>query len=67
MNSKHIKHNIHKYPDKNWNWSSISSNPNITIDTLELELYFKKTQYNYVNIEKNPTKPWDWYNISSNI
>jgi hypothetical protein len=41
---------IEKYPDKPWNWNSISYNPNITMDI----------------IEKYPDKPWNWYHISNN-
>jgi hypothetical protein len=26
---------IHTYPDKDWNWNAISSNPNITIEFIE--------------------------------
>ena len=41
-----------KYHDKEWSWSDISSNPNITMDI----------------IEANPDKPWIWSSmgISSN-
>ena len=41
---------IEQYPDKRWNWDSISCNPNITMEF----------------INKYPDKPWDWYNISYN-
>ena len=33
-----------KHSDKSWNWHSISSNPNITMEI----------------IEKHPNKPWKW-------
>ena len=36
---------IEKYPDKPWDWNSISYNPNITIEF----------------IEKHSDKPWNWY------
>ena len=39
-----------KYPDKPWNWNSISRNPNITMEM----------------IEENPDKPWNWIYISFN-
>ena len=38
------------HPDKDWDWFSISSNPNITWDI----------------IQNNPDKNWDWYYISEN-
>jgi hypothetical protein len=37
-------------PDKPWNWSVISHNPNLTVGY----------------IDANPDKPWDWYCISWN-
>ena len=41
---------LEKYPEKPWEWYSISRNPNITMEI----------------IEKHPEKPWDWYWISQN-
>ena len=41
---------IEKHPEKPWNWSWISHNPNITMEI----------------IEKHPEKPWDWNGISRN-
>jgi hypothetical protein len=38
-------------PDKPWNWSGLSSNPNITMDI----------------VEANPDKPWDWSGLSLNL
>ena len=46
----HYGHQIEKYPEKPWNWYSISSNPNITME----------------DIEKYPNKPWNWISISRN-
>ena len=40
---------LHKYPNKNWNWHSLSHHPEITPNI----------------IEKYADKPWDWYNLSS--
>ena len=37
-------------PNKPWNWSAITANPNITMDI----------------IINNPNKPWDWSAISRN-
>ena len=42
---------IQDNPIQNWNWYSISRNPNITMK----------------NIKDNPEKPWDWNIISSNL
>jgi hypothetical protein len=38
------------YPDVNWVWYYISSNPNITME----------------DIEKYPNKPWNWNSIYYN-
>ena len=38
---------LEKYPEKPWDWSGISSNPNVTMEM----------------IEKCPNKRWNWYNI----
>jgi len=38
---------IEKYPDKPWNWSSLSYNPNITLEI----------------VEKYPDKLWNWYYV----
>ena len=45
---------IEKYHDKNWDWNSIYSNPNITIEIIE-----KRNQENLM-------MDWDWYVISKN-
>ena len=41
---------IEKYPEKPWNWWSISNNPKLTMEI----------------IEKYPEKPWNWWGISNN-
>jgi hypothetical protein len=41
---------ILRYPDKNWAWYEISSNPNITME----------------DIDSHPDKPWNWEGISMN-
>ena len=41
---------IRDNPDKPWDWSNISCNPNITMEI----------------IKDNPDKPWDWLYISFN-
>jgi hypothetical protein len=41
---------IEKYPNKPWNWLSISQNPKITMEL----------------IEKHPEKPWNWVCIFNN-
>ena len=46
-----LQYLLEKYPNKPWDWDSISENPNITMDI----------------IEKYHDKPWDWeYGISHN-
>ena len=39
-----------KFPDKPWNWSLVSKNPNITIEF----------------IDEYSDLPWDWQTVSSN-
>ena len=41
---------IQSNPDKPWDWSGLSCNPNITLSI----------------IQSNPDKPWDWYNLALN-
>lgn len=48
--SNHIWTIITMYPDKTWDWSGVSCNPNITWEI----------------IETNPDAPWDWSCISRN-
>lgn len=38
-----------KYPDKPWDWSGVSRNPNLTVDF----------------INAHPDKPWNWSIISN--
>jgi hypothetical protein len=30
---------VKKYPDKRWNWNSLSRNPNITMDIIKSNLF----------------------------
>ena len=41
-----------KYPTRNdeWNWSSLSVNPNITLEI----------------VQQNPDQPWEWTGLSMN-
>ena len=39
------------HPDKNWYWSGLSENPNITWEI----------------VRDNPTKKWDYYNGMENV
>ena len=48
--SNHLITLLKLYPDHPWNWSRISSNPNITFQI----------------IRDNPDRPWNWNGISSN-
>ena len=45
---------VRKHRDKNWNWSCISCNPNITIDDIEEDL------------SRNDPLPWEFDFISNN-
>jgi len=41
---------LEHFPNAEWDWWAISSNPNITFDYVKLY----------------PEKPWDWYGLGSN-
>jgi len=41
---------VERHPEKDWDWTGISLNPNITMDF----------------IERYPEKHWDWSGISYN-
>ena len=61
-------------PDKPWNWSGISSNPNITLDIIKANSD-KPWDWSGISynpnitldfIKANPDKPWNWSEISQN-
>lgn len=62
-------------PDKDWNWSNISSNPAITWDIVQSYLYMpwvwhelsKNPNITWEIIKNNPDKPWDWQALSGRI
>jgi len=65
---------ILKYPEKLWDWRTISENPNITWDIIQ-ENQTKPWNWDWIScnpnitwdiIQENPTKPWDWGLISRN-
>ena len=65
---------IEKYPEKNWDWNNISSNPNLPIDYIEKHPE-KDWNWDYISfnpnftmedIEKYSEKPWNWSEISAN-
>ena len=65
---------LEKYPDKPWNWTWISGNPNITMKMIENHPE-KPWDWEYISsnenitmefIEKHPEKPWNWQYISRN-
>jgi hypothetical protein len=62
------------YPNKDWDWGAISSNPNITIDIIEENLD-KRWNWRYMSansslpwafVEKNLDLYWDWKLLSKN-
>ena len=70
----HLEKLILKYPDKPWDWYGISSNPNITFDTI---LKYPDKSWNWNGISRNPNitfdiilkypnRPWDWDELSWN-
>ena len=65
---------IENNPDKNWDWSYVSRNPNITMEMIENNPD-KPWKWRYIShnsnltmeiIDKYPDKGWDWCNISQN-
>ncbi len=63
-----------KYPEKNWNWSGISSNPNITLEIIQA---YPDKPWNWFGlstnsnitfdiVKANPNLPWDWFGLSEN-
>ena len=65
---------IQENPDKDWDWVSISKNPNITWDIIRENL---DKPWNWMCISMNPNitidiinenidNPWDWHCISKN-
>ncbi len=63
---------IKKYPDKEWDWYSISQNSGITMENIER---YSDKNWNCSSISQNPNltmefiekysnKNWDWYGIS---
>src|SRR5271157_4062973 len=73
IGSKFMKF-IDDHPDKPWNWSGISSNPNITMKMIDDH---PDKPWNWSGISRNPNitmkmiddypnKPWDWSYISRN-
>ena len=67
-----ITYLINKYPDKPWNWPSLSANKNITIQDI---LSMKDKPWNWSKLSRcanikdvlnNPDKPWDWFMLSAN-
>jgi hypothetical protein len=65
---------IEKYPNKNWSWSRISCNHNITMEIIE-KYPNKPWEWDCISwnpnltiemLEKYPNKPWQWGQISRN-
>ena len=61
-------------PDKPWNWSKISCNPNITMEMInnnpdklwDWSSISSNPKLTMEMINNNPDKPWDWSEISYN-
>ena len=63
------------FPDKSWNWTSISWNESLTMEIIE-KYIDKPWDWTSIScnkgltmeiIEKYIDKPWDWAHISQNI
>lgn len=68
---------LEKYQTKNWEWGSISSNPNITLEYIIKTIGNPAYKWNWYKLSSNPNitidfvkqnldKKWDWYAVSSN-
>lgn len=72
---------VEKYPEKQWNWAWISSNPRTTKEIIEKHMSANPYEYqaywnwSYIScnpnitiefIEKYSEKPWRWDRISGN-
>jgi hypothetical protein len=73
-NGTELEKLLKKYPDKPWDWSRISYNPNITFDIIQANpdkpWDWSRISYNpnitFDIIQANPDKPWDWFVLSYN-
>ena len=63
-----LEYLLEKYPNKPWDWSDISANPNITMEIIE-KCPDKPWEWDWISrnpnitieiIEKYPDKPWNW-------
>ena len=70
----HLTKLLELFPDKPWNYDSLSSNPNITWEFVQNNPD-KRWDYDYLShnpnltweiIAKNPDKPWNWDVLSDN-
>ncbi len=63
---------LERFPDADWDWCSLSSNPNITLEYIDKHPHLPWVFYSImVNpnltvdyIEDHPEKPWDWTTLS---
>ena len=61
-----------KYPDKPWNWTSVSQNPNVTMKIVLANLdklwdWYKLSCNQSItmkDIVSHPEIPWDWSGVS---
>jgi hypothetical protein len=72
---------INQFPNKPWNWKSLSLNPNITWIFINNNLFVNKLRlkpWNWDKISQNPNItwniinnnlniPWNWKSLSKNI
>jgi hypothetical protein len=65
---------VEAHPEKPWNWTLLSSNPNLTMKYVETHPK-KPWNWYYVSenpnvtmeyVETHPEKPWNWEGISRN-
>jgi hypothetical protein len=50
------------YPDKNWNWTGLSENPNITWEIVR-DYPDKPWDWNYTFLSRNPMYAFDFSNL----
>ena len=72
--TNHLWTLIMLYPNNDWDWASISSNPNITWENIQTHSDKHRNWYGISRnpnitweiIQTHPDKPWIWYAISYN-
>src|SRR5271154_1494345 len=54
--SNHLMTLIKMFPDKNWNWQTVASNPNLPLGEIT---GYDKAQWDYEEVIYNPNMTWE--------